>query len=177
MNDPETKRSVAIHESGHALIAALTKPGSVRKATIIPRGQALGYVAPIQKELHLSTFSELFDQVSMILAGGVAERIYLGEHSIGVSGDVQQAKDIIERMVDTGLLQDGFTLTFNKGEKEAKMQELFTKAISETEMLIDSNRLQYEELVEELLKKETLEDQKLQRIVDASEITGICSNA
>ena len=55
LNDPETKRRVAIHESGHALIAAITKPGSVRKATIIPRGQALGYVAPIQKELHLST--------------------------------------------------------------------------------------------------------------------------
>ena len=105
MNDPETKRRVAIHESGHALVAAVTKPGSVRKATIIPRGQALGYVAPIQKELHLSTYSELFDQVSMILAGGVAERIYLGEHSIGVSGDVQQAKEIIERMVDTGLFK------------------------------------------------------------------------
>jgi cell division protease FtsH len=57
------------------------------------------------------------------------------------------------------------------------MQELFTKAIQETEMLIDSNRLQYEELVEELLKKETLEGSEVQRIVDASEITGICSNA
>ena len=34
------------------MIAALTKPGSVREATIIPRGQALGYVAPIQQELH-----------------------------------------------------------------------------------------------------------------------------
>ncbi|MFK4998337.1 hypothetical protein ACI2OX_16525 [Bacillus sp. N9] len=49
LNDPETKRRVAIHEAGHALIQELTKPGSVRKATIIPRGQALGYVAPIQK--------------------------------------------------------------------------------------------------------------------------------
>jgi cell division protease FtsH len=113
----------------------------------------------------------------MILAGGVAERMYLGEHSIGVGGDVQQAKHLLEQMVDTGMLQDGFTLTFNKGEKEQKMQELFTKAIQETEMLIDSNRLQYEELVEELLKKETLEGSEVQRIVDASEITGICSNA
>lgn len=177
LNDADTKRRVAIHESGHALIAALTKPGSVRKATIIPRGEALGYVAPIPKELHLATASELLDQVKMILAGGVAERMYLGEHSIGVGGDVQQAKHLLEQMVDTGMLQDGFTLTFNKGEKEQKMQELFTKAISETEMLIDSNRLQYEELVEELLKKETLEGSEVQRIVDASEITGICSNA
>jgi len=168
MNDPETKRRVAIHESGHALIAEVTKPGSVRKATIIPRGQALGYVAPIQKELHLSTYSELLDQVSMILAGGVAERIYLGEHSIGVSGDVQQAKEIIERMVDTGLLQDGFTLTFNKGEKEAKMQTLFEDALRKTESLILGHASEFELLVETLMQKETLDGLEIQQIVSSS---------
>lgn len=166
LNDIETKRRVAIHESGHALIAALTKPGSVRKATIIPRGQALGYVAPIQKELHLQTASELMDQVSMILAGGVAERLYLGEHSIGVSGDVQQAKDIIERMVDTGLYQDSFTLTFNKGEKEMKMQDIFGEALRKTERLIQENSAQFEELVEVLFHKETLDGAEVQEIVD-----------
>lgn len=169
LNDPDTKRRVAIHESGHALIAALTKPGSVRKATIIPRGEALGYVAPIPKELHLATASELLDQVKMIVAGGVAERMYLGEHSVGVGGDVQQAKQLLEQMVDTGLLQDGFTLTFNKGEKEQKMQALFTQAIQETENLIDLNRPQYEKLVEVLLKKETIDGTEVQMIVDSHE--------
>lgn len=169
LNDPDTKRRVAIHESGHALIAALTKPGSVRKATIIPRGEALGYVAPIPKELHLATASELLDQVKMIVAGGVAERMYLGEHSVGVGGDVQQAKQLLEQMVDTGLLQDGFTLTFNKGEKEQKMQALFTQAIQETESLIDLNRPQYEELVEVLLQKETIDGTEVQLIVDSQE--------
>lgn len=169
LNDPDTKRRVAIHESGHALIAALTKPGSVRKATIIPRGEALGYVAPIPKELHLATASDLLDQVKMIVAGGVAERMYLGEHSVGVGGDVQQAKQLLEQMVDTGVLQDGFTLTFNKGEKEQKMQALFTQAIKETESLIDLNRPQYEELVEVLLKKETIDGTEVQLIVDSQE--------
>lgn len=166
LNDPETKRRVAIHEAGHALIAALTKPGSVRKATIIPRGQALGYVAPIQKELHLQTASELMDQVSMILAGGVAERLYLGEHSIGVSGDVQQAKDIIERMVDTGLLQDRFVLTFNKGEKELKMKAIFEVSLRKTEELIREYAPQFEELVTVLYQKETLDGTEVQQIVD-----------
>ncbi|WP_262173953.1 ATP-dependent metallopeptidase FtsH/Yme1/Tma family protein [Saccharococcus sp. Marseille-Q5394] len=166
LNDPDTKRRVAIHEAGHALIAALTKPGSVRKATIIPRGQALGYVAPIQKELHLQTASELLDQVSMILAGGVAERLYLREHSIGVSGDVQQAKEIIERMVDTGLLQDSFMLTFNKGEKELKMQAIFGVALKNTETLIQENAAQFEELVNVLFQKETLDGSEVQEIVD-----------
>lgn len=166
LNDMDTKRRVAIHEAGHALVAALTKPGSVRKATIIPRGQALGYVAPIQKEMHLQTASELMDQVSMILAGGVAERMYLGEHSIGVSGDVQQAKEIIERMVDTGLLQDSFTLTFNKGEKELKMQAIFGVALRKTETLIQENAAQFEELVNVLFRKETLDGTEVQEIAD-----------
>ncbi|WP_153731716.1 AAA family ATPase [Sporosarcina obsidiansis] len=166
LNDQETKRRVAIHESGHAIIAALTKPGSVRKATIIPRGQALGYVAPIQKELHLSTASELLDQVSMILAGGIAERLYLGEHSIGVGGDVEQAKDILERMVNTGLFQEGFSLIFNKAEKEEKMQMLFNQAAEKTETLIKDHAYQFEELVNALYKEETLEGEEVQRIVD-----------
>jgi cell division protease FtsH len=165
LQDQELKRRVAIHEAGHAIIASLTKPGSVRKATIIPRGEALGYVAPIPKELHLSTTSELLDQVSMVLGGGIAERLFLGEHSIGVSGDVKQAKHIIEQMVDTGMVQDGFTLTFNKQDKETKMQELFQKALIKAEDLIKNNQDQYLQLVDALLKKETLEGTEVEEIV------------
>ncbi|MDP4169242.1 MAG: AAA family ATPase [Bacillota bacterium] len=165
LQDPDTKQRVAIHEAGHAIVAQLTKPGSVRKATIIPRGEALGYVAPIPKELHLSTTSDLLDRVSMVLAGGVAERMFLGEHSIGVSGDVKQAKHIIEQMVDTGMLQDGFTLTFNKDEKEAKMRELFHEALVKAENLIQSHEDQYLQLVEALLKKETLEGSEVEEII------------
>lgn len=169
LNDPSTKWRVAIHESGHALIAAITKPHSIRKATIIPRGQALGYVAPIQKEMHLQTASELLDQVSMILGGGIAERIYLGEHSIGVSGDVQQAKEIIERMVDTGLLQDSFTLTFSDTEKNKKMQELFSLAIKRTEELILGHAAEFDELVNKLFTKETLEGSEIHTLVCGDE--------
>jgi len=168
LQDVNTKRRVAIHESGHALVAAVTKPGSVRKATIVPRGQALGYVAPIPKEMHLSTTTDMLDQTAMVLAGGVAERLYLGEHSIGVSGDVQQAKHIIEQMVDTGLLEDGFTLTFNKVDKERKMQELFQKALERAESIIKDHSEQFETLVDVLYKKETLEGTEVQDIVDLS---------
>ncbi|WP_144461326.1 AAA family ATPase [Siminovitchia fortis] len=177
LNDPETKRRVAIHEAGHALVQAVTKPGTVRKATIIPRGQALGYVAPIQKELHLSTASELLDQVSMILAGGVAERLYLGEHSIGVSGDVQQAKNLLEQMVDTGMLQDGFTLTFQKQEKETKMQELFNNALEKTELIIKAHQTEYENLVEALMHQETLDGTEVQEIVNGTGINTYANNA
>jgi cell division protease FtsH len=164
--DVDVKRRVAIHEAGHALVSAVTNPGSVRKATIVPRGQALGYVAPISKELQLSTTSELLERVAMILAGGVAERLYLGEHSIGVSGDVQQAKQMIEQMVDTGLLQDGFTLTFSKAEKDENMQKLFYKALTKAETLINTHEEQFQRLVDALLKKETLEGSEVEEIVN-----------
>ncbi|ULT58372.1 AAA family ATPase [Neobacillus drentensis] len=172
LQDLDTKRRVAIHEAGHAIVASLTKPGSVRKATIIPRGEALGYVAPIPKELHLSTTSDLLDRVAMVLAGGVAERMLLGEHSIGVSGDVQQAKHLIEQMVDIGMLEDGFTLTFNKQDKELKMQELFAKGLKKAETLIRNHQPQYQQLVEALLKKETLEGTEVETIV-----TGLTNDA
>ncbi len=165
LNDPRIKRRVAIHEAGHALVASLTKPGSVRKATIIPRGDALGYVAPIPKELHLSTTSDLLDRIAMVLAGGTAERMFLGEHSIGVSGDVQQAKQIIEQMVEIGMLENGFTLTFSKQEKETKMQELFAKGLEKAEYLIKTHQDQYQKLVYSLLRKETLEGHEVEKIV------------
>lgn len=166
LHDIDTKRRVAIHEAGHAIVSEITKPGSVRKATIIPRGEALGFVAPIPKELHLSTTSDLLERIAMVLAGGVAERLFLGEHSIGVSGDVAQAKHIIEQMVDTGMLEDGFTLTFNKQDKETKMQELFQKGLKKAEMLIKTNERNYLNLVDTLLKKETLEGSEVERIVN-----------
>jgi cell division protease FtsH len=171
LQDVETKHRVAIHEAGHAIVSAVTKPGSVRKATIIPRGEALGYVAPIPKELHLSTTSDLLDRIAMILAGGVAERLFLGEHSIGVSGDVQQAKSIIEQMVDTGMVETGFTLTFNKQDKECKMQELFQKGLEIAESLINTNKDQYLNLVNALLVKETLEGFEVEQIVSGNSLS------
>jgi cell division protease FtsH len=173
LQDVDTKRRVAIHEAGHAIVSEVTKPGSVRKATIIPRGEALGYVAPIPKELHLSTTSDLLDRIAMILAGGVAERLFLGEHSIGVSGDVQQAKSIIEKMVDTGMLENGFTLTFNKQDKELKMQELFQKGLEKAERLIKVNQSQYLHLVDALFVKETLEGSEVEQIVNGQLSTEI----
>ncbi|MCM3585985.1 AAA family ATPase [Mesobacillus maritimus] len=171
LNDADVKKRVAIHEAGHAIVSAVTKPGSVRKATIIPRGQALGYVAPLYKELHLSTTSELLDRLAMILAGGVAERIYLGEHSIGVSGDVKQAKQLLEQMVDTGLLQNGFTLTFSNEAKESQMQQLFQTAVKQAETLIRSNEEEFLTLVDTLLRKETLEGTEIDEILTKKKST------
>lgn len=166
LRDEDTRRRVAYHEAGHALVGLVTKPKSVRKATIIPRGDALGFVAPLPKEMELSTTSELIDRISMILAGGVAEMKKFGEHSIGVSGDVQQAKNIIEQMVDLGMKEDDFVLSFTEKDKQTEMKNIYQKALDQCKQILSSYEEQWEKLTVRLLEKETLSGEEIERIVE-----------
>lgn len=165
LKDEDTKTRVAYHEAGHALVGLITKPKSVRKATIIPRGQALGFVAPIPKEMELSTSSELIGQISMILAGGVAEMKKFGEHSIGVSGDVQQAKNIIEKMVELGMREDDFILTFEEEDKQKLMKKIYKEALDNCKEIMFKHEAEWIKLAEALLEKETLSGEEIERIV------------
>lgn len=165
LSDENTRRRVAYHEAGHALVGLITKPKSVRKATIIPRGDALGFVAPIPKELELSTPSELIDRLSMILAGGVAEMKKFGEHSIGVSGDVEQAKNLIGKMVDLGMREDDFVLSFDDKDKQTQMKIIFNKALRRSKDIIEKYEKEWEKLTATLLVKETLSGDEIERII------------
>lgn len=165
MTDEVTRKRVAYHEAGHALVGLITKPKSVRKATIIPRGDALGFVAPIPKELELSTPSELIDRLSMILAGGVAEMKKFGEHSIGVSGDVEQAKDLIGKMVDLGMREDDFVLSFDEKDKQMQMKIIFNKALKRSKDIIEKYENEWEKLTSTLLLKETLTGEEIEKII------------
>ena len=60
--------------------------------------------------------------------------------------------------------------SFNKGEKEMKMQEIFGEALRKTERLIQENSAQFEELVEVLFHKETLDCAEVQEIVDCKSV-------
>lgn len=161
----ELKRRVAYHEAGHALLQVLAKEGSVRKATIAPRGGALGYVATIPDELNLETYSGLLKKVQMILAGGLAEMKKFEEHSVGVGGDVQQAKKLIEQMVDLGMGTGNFKLTFSEKNKNERMQEIFDKAVEECDKVLNEYEEQHEALAMALLEKETLDIEEIEFIV------------
>ena len=167
INNEKTKQKVAYHEAGHALVQSLIKPGSVRKATIIPRGNALGFMAPIQDEMHLSTESDLMAQIQVTLAGGVAETKVYGEHSLGVSGDIQQVKRIIENMVDHfGMGQDAqFSLSFSAKEKEVIMTSVYQKALAACKSLIDQHSESFERLAHALMEKETLSGDEIHALV------------
>ncbi|MCH2169787.1 ATP-dependent zinc metalloprotease FtsH [Myxococcota bacterium] len=101
MNEKD-RRTVAVHESGHALVGYFT-PGSdpVQKISIVPRGEsALGYTlqAPAEDRFLLS-HNELQGRIRTLLGGRAAEEIVFGEVSTGASDDLQKASQLARDML------------------------------------------------------------------------------
>jgi cell division protease FtsH len=98
---PEEKYSVAVHEAGHALVAALSEHADpVAKVTILPRGAALGVTEQLPlSERHLYPQSYLTDSLTVRLGGRAAEIMVIGEPSTGASNDLAGATDLATRMV------------------------------------------------------------------------------
>ena len=101
--NPKEKKIVAYHESGHALMAELTK-GATRttKVSIIPRGLgALGYTLhlPEEEDKFLTQKHELLAEVDVFLGGRAAEEIFIGEVSTGAGNDLDRATAILKDMI------------------------------------------------------------------------------
>ena len=97
----DEKYSVAVHESGHALVAELAPHADpVAKVTILPAGQALGVTEQLPvDERHLYAESYLKDSLAVRLGGRAAELLVLGEASSGAASDLAGATDLATRMV------------------------------------------------------------------------------
>ena len=92
---------VAFHESGHTVIGlVLDEADMVHKVTIVPRGQAGGYAVMLPREdRYFMTKPELYDKITGLLGGRVAEEIVFGEVSTGAHNDFQRATSIARKMV------------------------------------------------------------------------------
>jgi cell division protease FtsH len=98
----EEKHRVAIHESGHTLVALNVPTGEpLHKVSIIPHGvAALGYTLQLpEEEKFLSTEQQFKDQLAVLLAGRVAEELVLGDISSGAQNDLEHASEIARVMV------------------------------------------------------------------------------
>jgi cell division protease FtsH len=98
---PEEKHAVAVHESGHALVAALSDHADpVAKVTILPAGQALGVTEQLPLvERHLYGEDYLHDSLAVRLGGRAAELVVLGQGSTGAANDLAGATDLATKMV------------------------------------------------------------------------------
>jgi cell division protease FtsH len=98
---PEEKHSVAVHESGHALVAALSEHADpVAKVTILPAGQALGVTEQLPiDDRHLYSEDYLNDSLAVRLGGRAAELVEFGQGSTGAANDLAGATDLAIKMV------------------------------------------------------------------------------
>jgi cell division protease FtsH len=98
---PEEKHAVAVHESGHALVAALSEHADpVAKVTILPAGQTLGVTEQLPLiERHMYSEDYLYDSLAVRLGGRAAELVVLGQGSTGAGNDLAGATDLATKMV------------------------------------------------------------------------------
>ena len=109
--NPQERKTVAYHETGHAVLAAYTKGADpVHKISIIPRGiGALGYTIQLPTEdRFLLTEEELLGKIDVLLGGRASEQLFFGEISTGASNDIARATEIARKMISDYGMSDKF---------------------------------------------------------------------
>ena len=97
---PEEKRTIAYHESGHASVSWLLRWGQpLVKVTIVPRGKALGAAWYLPEERQITTYEQIFDEITSLVAGRAAEEIVFGHISTGALNDLERATKIAFSLV------------------------------------------------------------------------------
>jgi cell division protease FtsH len=139
---PEERHSVAVHESGHALVAALSDHADpVSKVTILPAGQSLGNTQLVPAdERHLYPLSYLLDSLAVRLGGRAAEVIFLGEPSTGAANDLAGATELALHMVrEYGMSDQLGPVGYSSGNPQyLGSEQLTSRPYAEgTQLLID----------------------------------------
>ena len=179
----------AYHEGGHALVAAaLPNTDPVHKVTILPRGRALGYTMVLpENDKYSTTRSEMQDQLAYMLGGRAAEEMIFHDPTTGASNDIEKATSVARKMV----MQFGMTERLGAIKYGAESGEVFmgrdmghgreyseevASAIDEEVRafidvahheayeILSENRDVLDALVVELLEKETLNREEIERI-------------
>ena len=180
------RKITAYHEGGHALVAsALNYTDPVSKITILPRGRALGYtmVLPVDDK-YSTTRNELLDQLAYALGGRVAEEIVFHDPSTGASNDIEKATGLARQMVTQfGMSERVGAIKLGSGGGEVflgrdmgherdysedlagivdeEVRRLIEAAHDEAWKALNDNRDILDNLVLELLEKETLNAEAL----------------
>jgi cell division protease FtsH len=194
---PEEKRAVAVHETGHAIVAALSENADpVAKVTILPRGRALGVTEQLpEDERRIYPESYLLDSLTIRLGGRAAERLVLGEMSSGASNDLAGATQLATRMVrefgmsprlgPVGFSEDGpqylgaqqLTTRQYAEETQRVIDEEVTRLLKEADdragALLESHRDALEEVVALLLERETIDGEDVERVLSKERVAGV----
>jgi cell division protease FtsH len=191
LTDGRSKRLIAYHEVGHALVGTLVKAHDpVQKVTLVPRGQAQGltWFAPDEEQMLVSK-AQLRSRIMGALGGRAAEDVVFGhaEVTTGAGGDIQQVASIARQMVTRFGMSDLGQLSLEAGNQEVFLgRDLMTRSdgsdalanrideavraivqscYRDTVELVAANRSCMDRLVEMLIEKETLDGDELRAVV------------
>ena len=186
---PKEREIVAYHESGHAVIAEITKGAKkVNKVSIVPRGlAALGYTLNTPEEnKYLMQRHELIAEVDTLLGGRAAEEVFIGEISTGAGNDLERATDIIKSMASLYGMSDvaglmvlekrnnqflgGGTSSKEYSDKTAEQIDAHIKTIlseryEAVKQSLKDNGDAMEQMAKELLDVEVISGQRVREII------------
>jgi len=188
--DEHTKKLVAYHEAGHAIVGLNLKDGAiVQKVTIIPRGNAGGYnlITP-RKEKILNSKKELIDTITSYMGGRTAEEIFFDDITTGASGDIDAATKIAKDMVTTYGMSDLGPIKYdnNSGsvflgrdytahsnassqvayEIDIEVRKVINECHDYAKKIILSHKKELIAIAEALIANETLTAEEIQDILD-----------
>jgi len=178
------KKVIAYHESGHAAVSWLTEHAHpLVKVTIVPRGKALGAAWYLPEERQITTFDQMFDELTATMGGRASEYVNFGKISTGALNDLEKvSKQAYNMVVYFGLNdkignvsyydstgQQEYTFVKPYSEKTAELIDeevstLVEKAYKRAIKIIQDNKEKVEQLAQVLLEKEVIFSEDLVRI-------------
>ena len=182
---PEEKKTIAYHESGHACVSWMLRYASpLVKVTIVPRGKALGAAWYLPEERQLTTYDQLFDEMTATLGGRAAEEVFFGKISTGALNDLERvSKQAYAMIVYYGLDekignvsyydstgQQEYSMTKPYSEKTAqeideRVHLLVEEAYKRAKKILADNYDKVEQLAKLLLEREVIFTEDVQNIL------------
>ncbi len=193
LTDPNARRVIAYHESGHATVAWLTPAADpVHKVTIIPHGRALGITEQVPSEEQYNySRTYLVARIDVLLGGRLSEQIVFGDVTTGAENDLIQATRLARRMMTRWGMGSLGPVAFESDEQQpflgyelsrgrdysestaARIDEDVRKLIEErceiATRLLNGARDKLDKLAETILREETIDEPVLEQILGARE--------
>jgi cell division protease FtsH len=188
--DTNEKRRIAVHESGHAVVAHFSPNAEPpQRVSIIPRGMALGVTQQSPGgDRHIYTQPQLADNLRVMLGGHSAERLVFGDISSGAENDLKRASDLAFKMVAHWGMSDKIGPVYHEHRSEhpflgqvlategatsdatvhlieSETREVLTEAREAALKVLRDHRDVLDRLVEVLLERETIEKDELRRLL------------
>ncbi len=179
----EERKSIAIHEAGHATVSwHLQYADPIIKVTIVPRGKALGAAWYLPEERQIVPKQALLDQICSLLAGRVAEEMFLGITDTGALNDLERATKIAYAMVTYYGMSDklpnlsyydstgqsyGFTKPYsddNAKTIDAEVQRIIDSQYERARQILEQHANGHHDLADLLLKREVIYTEDAERI-------------